>query len=201
MRLGRIEISGSALVVAAALFYFDRDGIMPWLMLACLLHECGHWWTIRALGGKVQSGRLSCIGAELKLSPAYPLTPGKATLAALAGPVVNLLLAVGSGFLARRGLGVRLYLFAGLNLGLAGFNLLPAGQLDGGRALAGFLRWIGREALAEKVAWGGSLVVTALLFLAGALLLGQSEGRNFTILLAGFWMLGTSFGQGWKERI
>lgn len=201
MRLGCIEISGGALVVAAALFYLDRNGVMPWLLIACALHEFGHWWAIRALGGKIQSGRLSCIGAELKMSPACPLSPGKLVLAALAGPISNLLLAIGSEFLARRGLGVRLYLFAGLNLGLAGFNLLPAGQLDGGRALAGFLCWMGREDLAERVTWICSFAVITLLFLVGSLLLEQSEGRNFTVLFAGLWLLGVSWRKRQKEKI
>ena len=200
MKLGRLEISGGALAVAALLFYFDRNGVMPWLLLACALHECGHWWAIRRLGGKVQCGRLSCIGAELRISSAHPLSPEKAVLAALAGPAVNLLLAVGSGFLARRGSGARLYLFAGLNLGLAGFNLLPAGQLDGGHALREFLRWRGLEELAERVIWGASLVVTVLLFLSGALLFRQSEGRNFTLFLAGFWMLMKSIRNSWEEK-
>ena len=200
MRLWRLEISGGALVVAAILFYMDRDGVMPWLLLACALHECGHWWAIRTLGGRVQSGRISCIGAELKLSSAHPLSPERMVLAALAGPAMNLLLATGSWYLARHGLGVRLYLFAGLNLGLAGFNLLPAGQLDGGRALVAFLRWTGREELAEKAVRFSSLLASLLLFFAGALLLEQSEGRNFTVFLVGLWMLGTLFRRSREEK-
>lgn len=201
MRLGRLEISGSALAVGASLFYFDQDGVMGWLLLASALHELGHWCAIRALGGKVQRMRLSCVGAELRLSPRGLLSPGKLTLAALAGPATNLLLAAASNFLAAGGLGAKLYLFSGINLGLALFNLLPAERLDGGRALAGFLCWRGREDLAEKVVRGGSLAVTALLFLAGGLLIWQSRGRNFTVLLAGLWMLGTAFGEWQKEKI
>lgn len=201
MRLGRIEISCGAVAVAAILFYCDRDGVAPWLLLACTLHELGHWWAIRALGGKVRSGRLSCVGAELHLSPATPLSPQKLTLAALAGPAMNLLLAGGSAFLARRGLGVRLYLFAGLNLGLAGFNLLPAGRLDGGRALTGVLCWMGKEELAERVTQVGSFTMVVLLFAVGGMLFWQSGGRNFTVILAAFWMLGTLLGKSEEEKI
>lgn len=191
MRLGRIEISGSALLVAAVLFYLDREGAIFWLLLACMLHELGHWWAIYALGGKVQSIRLSCAGAELRLSHVCPLSPVRLSLAALAGPAVNLLLALGSSFLAHHGAGSRLYLFAGINLGLACFNLLPAGRLDGGRALSGFLGGVGREDLAEKATHWGSLGVAVLFFLVGIVLCWESEGRNFTLILAGFWVLGT----------
>lgn len=193
MRVGCIEISGSALLVAAVLFYLDRDGVIFWLLLACMLHELGHWWAIYLLGGKVQGARLSCVGAELRLSPAHPFSPVRFALAALAGPTVNLLLAAGSSFLARCGVGSRLYLFAGINLGLACFNLLPAGRLDGGRVLTGLLGGMGREDLAEKVVWWCSVLVTFLFFFAGGVLLWESGGRNFTLLLAGLWMLRTAW--------
>ena len=189
------------MAVAAILFYCDRDGVAPWLLLACVLHELGHWWAIRAMGGKIKSGRISCIGAELKMSSAYPLSPGKLVLAALAGPGMNLLLAGGSIFLARRGVGVKLYLFAGLNLGLAGFNLLPAGRLDGGRALTGILCWMGREELVERVSQASSFTVATLLFVVGGMLFWQSGGRNFTVILAAFWMLGTLLGKSREEKI
>lgn len=202
MRFGRLEISSGALVVAALLFYLDRNGVTIWLALACTMHELGHWWAIWAQGGKVQCMRLSCVGAELRLSPASPLSPGGLVLAALAGPVVNLLLAGGSYLLARRGFGVKLYLFSGVNFGLACFNLLPAGWLDGGRALTGFLRWRRWDTeLADRAVRIGSLMVTLLLFAVGGMLFLQSGGESFTLLLAGIWLLGSTFWESRKEKI
>lgn len=191
MRLGRLEISGGALIVLAVLFYFDKNGILPWLLLACFLHELGHWIAIYALGGKIKGMRLSCGGAEICLSSASPLAPWKLTLVALAGPAVNLLLALLSYCLARRGFGIGLYLFFGINVGLACFNLLPSERLDGGRALNGFFCWVGRENLAEKAVKTGSKMVVMLLFLTGGILFFQSQGQNFSVLLAGAWLLGT----------
>lgn len=186
MRAGRLEISGGALAVLALLYYLDDNGITLWVLLACLLHEAGHWWAIRALGGKVVWLRLSCAGAELRLSAAHPLSEWGMVGAALAGPGANLAAAWLSMRMSRRGAG--LYFFAGINLGLACFNLLPAGRLDGGRAL---------KALLDRLGWGDSggkavalctYVVTGALLAAGALLLWQSGGRNFTLLIAGLWM-------------
>lgn len=188
MRWGRLQIDGGALVGLALLYYLDRGGTALWTLLFCALHELGHWWAIHALGGRVVCLRLSWAGAEMKLSAARPLPPERLALAALAGPGANLLLAWGSITLARHGLGGRLYLFAGLNLGLALFNLLPALWLDGGRALAGVLSWRGREELGERIGILGSEAAAALLLGAGLVLLWRSGGRNFTLLIAGLWM-------------
>lgn len=188
MRAGRLEISGGALLGLALLYYLDREGIVGWALLGGLLHELGHWGAIRALGGRVVRLRLSCAGAELRLSSARPLPPWGLALAALAGPAVNLLLAWGSALLARHGAGERLYFFAGLNLGLALFNLLPAAWLDGGRALSCLLTQLGSQELGEWVTTLCSDVVAALLLGVGLLLLWESGGRNFTLLIAGLWM-------------
>ena len=53
---------------------------------ACTFHELAHWSVIRALGGRVVLLRLSCAGAEMRLSAAHPLSPGGMLLAAVAGP-------------------------------------------------------------------------------------------------------------------
>lgn len=186
MRLGRLEISGGAMAALAFLYYLDDRGVTLWVLLGCLLHELGHWTAIRLLGGRVVRMRVSCAGAELRLSAARPLPPWALLLAALAGPGANLLAAWVSVGLSRRGAG--LYFFAGLNLGLACFNLLPAGWLDGGKALEALLAQMGREETGRRLTELGSDVTAGLLLAAGVVLLWQSGGRNFTLLIAGLWM-------------
>lgn len=198
MTLGRVKIGAGALVALALLFYLDRSGVTAMVLAACFLHELGHWGAIHALGGQVAALRLTWAGAELRLSSAHRLTPGRMALAALAGPAVNLLLALGGVFLARQGAGGRFYLFAGLNLGLGCFNLLPAGWLDGGRILEALLAAAGREDLGRRVTSLCSALVAALLLLAGGFLLWESDGRNFTVLAAGIWMAAAARSE-WRE--
>ena len=50
LRWRRVEISGGALLMLAALYYLDGQGVLPLALLACALHEAGHWLAIRALG-------------------------------------------------------------------------------------------------------------------------------------------------------
>lgn len=126
MRLGRIEATGGFFLLAAWLNYLDRQHLVPLAAAACLLHELGHYAAIRLLGGDIKLIRLTAVGAEMVLSG--PLDYWREGAAALSGPLVNLLLA---SFFCRVEGGA---LFAGLNLALGCFNLLPVGRLDGGRA-------------------------------------------------------------------
>lgn len=187
MRLGRLEISGGAVALLALLYYLDTGDTMLWVLLGCALHELGHCWAVRAFGGRVVLLRLSGAGAELRLSSARPLSAWGMLWAALAGPGVNLVVAWLSALLARR-TGGRLYFFAGINLGLACFNLLPAGWLDGGRALESILALLGRKETGQRLTRICGVGVGGALLAAGMALLWQSGGRNFTLLVAGLWM-------------
>lgn len=187
MTFGRVEINSGALLVGALLFYLDRSGVFGAAVLAMFLHELGHWWAIRILGGRVAAIRLTWAGAEMRLSAARPLPPGKLLLCCLAGPAVNLLLWVACVLLARRGVGERLYLFAGINLGLALFNLLPVRWLDGGRALESLLTALGRSEWGRRFTAWSAAVLALFLILGGLYLLWESGGRSFTALLAGIW--------------
>ncbi len=122
-------MTGGFLLVMAWLNYTDTQGILPLAVCAAAAHELGHWAAIVLSGGQVRRLRLCAIGAELVLE--CSLSYGREFFCALAGPAVNVLLAV----CACRGTGERMLLFAGLNFALALFNLLPLAPLDGGRAL------------------------------------------------------------------
>ncbi len=199
MTLGRVEIDGGALIVGALLFYLDKSGVFGGAVLAMLLHELGHWWAIHALGGRVAAVRLTWAGAEMRLSAARPLPPGKLLLCCLAGPAVNLLLWAACVLLARHGAGERLYLFAGIDLGLALFNLLPVRWLDGGRALESLLTALGRPMWGRRFTAWSAAALSVFLLLGGLYLLWGSGGRNFTALLAGIWVAALTL-QGEKAK-
>lgn len=177
-----MEISSGFLLLAAFLYYMDTDGLVLWAALACVCHEVGHYIAIRLYGGRVAVLRLSCIGAEMKLALGGPRGRMARVVMALAGPCTNLLLALLCAWLGRK-LGEGAYLFAGLNLGLACFNLLPIATLDGGRALGVFLeRWHWGTGLAGAVSAGISLGLA----MAGGWLMLQTA--NPTLLLTGTWL-------------
>lgn len=161
LRWKRVEVSSGALLLWTTLYYFDDQGLLPLCLLACMFHELGHYLAILALGGQVTLLRITCVGAEMRLSSRRKLGWLEQILAALAGPLVNL----ATGFAAVRLLGPAGWCFGGINFALAAFNLLPAGCLDGGRAV-GFLLLplLGRE--------GADCI---LRILAGALAAGHTS--------------------------
>jgi Zn-dependent protease/CBS domain-containing protein len=121
------------------------------LLFACVLaHEFGHILTARAFGVSTPDVTLLPIGGVARLER-IPEEPMQEFLIAIAGPLVNVVIAIalvvllgadlGSGNLAavestQHGLADKL---ASVNLFLALFNLIPAFPMDGGRVLRALL--------------------------------------------------------------
>lgn len=167
------------LLLAAGLIYLDGAGFVVLSLLACVLHEIGHCSAAILFGNRVRALRVTAIGAEMELEAYAPLSYWKETLVALAGPGVNLLLALLAAC-------ANLYLFAGLNLCFGVLNLLPIHPLDGGKILVSLLscRWpLG----AEKVVHAFSVVFSgALLGLGWAAWKGWG---NISLLCTAAWIM------------
>lgn len=190
IRLGRVEATGGFLLLAAWLNYWDRSFLVPMAIAACAAHELGHYLVIRLLGGNIKYVRLTAVGAEMVLN--RPLGYWQEGLSALAGPGINLLLALT--FCCWE----RTFVFAGLNLALALFNLIPVGRLDGGRALSCTLALLAGPDLAEQA--GGCL---DRLCVAGLLAAGVLTGiqGNPTLLFVALWLLAALVRQNnWNKK-
>ena len=119
----RIETDAGFWLVLAMMVLLFPLRFLTGVLVAAMIHECGHLLAIRLTGGRVLSVRLHGGGARIETAP---MTPGQEALCALAGP----------GFGALTILAWRVF----PELALAGlfqtaFNLLPVYPLDGGRAL------------------------------------------------------------------
>lgn len=179
MRLGRVEVTGGFLLLLAWLNYMDRAFLVPKALVACVAHELGHVFLLRLMGEDIRSIRFTAVGAELVLP--HPLGYWQEGLSALAGPGVNLILAlVFCNY-------TDTLTFSGLNLALALFNLLPVGRLDGGRAVHCTLALLAGPGLASSAACWLDCLCTAGLLVAG-LFLALFWG-NITLLLVAFWLL------------
>lgn len=101
---------------------------------AALCHELGHLVALRLFGVHVEGISFTAFGAEIQADTRY--TPyWQEIICVLAGPAVNLILAV---FLSR---GAGAYLLAGANLLQGIFNLLPLPGQDGSRTLHLAFSW------------------------------------------------------------
>lgn len=179
MRLGNIEVTGGFLLLLAWLNYLDQNFFIPMALLSCAAHELGHIAVLHMLGREIKVIRLTAIGAELVVSQSTGYW--QEGISALAGPGINLFLALLCCSFTK-GL-----TFAGLNLALALFNLLPIGRLDGGRALHCTLALLAGPRLADWVRDWLDCLCTAGMLAMGFLL--ALFGGNITLLLVAFWFL------------
>lgn len=155
-----------------------------------LLHELGHSLVARKLGVPVSGIELSFFGGAAKMVD-LPRTANHEIAIAAAGPAVSVALAglgFGLGALAHSPL---LALIGWINVIIAGFNLIPALPMDGGRILRALLTrrmsYVAATDAAVKVAR-----VAAIAFGVWGLSIGSIQ---LLVLAPLVWMMGT------RERV
>lgn len=167
------------------------------LFFCVVLHEFGHILTARRFGSQTLDVVLLPIGGVARMK-SMPQKPGQELLVALAGPAVNLAIAVvllgllGPDRILRDlsqpGADFNLVSqLAAANLFLALFNLLPAFPMDGGRALRAMLTYRMGRAGATRLA---ARVGHALAFGFG--IYGFMIGNPILMLIALFVYFGAS---------
>ncbi len=154
------------------------DGLAFMLLLfACVLaHEFGHIFTARAFGVPTPDVTLLPIGGVARLAR-IPDKPSEELLVAIAGPLVNVAIAIMLIAFAGATLSVQhlaamestkvslIDRLAEVNLALAVFNMIPAFPMDGGRVLRALLAtWMGHLRATEIAASIGQLVAFGLGF-------------------------------------
>jgi Zn-dependent protease len=193
-RLGRIfgfpvEINASLLLLLGFAF-FVYGGIAGVIAMAALfgsvlLHELGHALVARRYGVHVSGIELSFFGGAAKMIE-MPRSANHEIAIAAAGPAVSLMLA-GAGL----GLGMALHSpviasFGWINLVLAGFNLIPALPMDGGRILRALLTRRMDFVRATDVA-----VQVSRVAVVAFVILGLSGAYQLLILAPLLWIMGT----------
>ena len=175
----KIVVSPWTVLLLAVFVAVSSPLLLAALLTAALSHELGHYFVLRAFGAGIDTVYVSAFGAELRLSDRPPLSYGREILAVAAGPATNLFFsAVLSWCGTQRPI---LYVFAGAQLVLAIFNLLPVRPLDGGTRVWLFRAWRIDPFAADRGArWIGG-TVTALLLLFSLWLLVES-GNPFLLL-------------------
>jgi Zn-dependent protease/CBS domain-containing protein len=166
------------------------------LFSSILLHELAHSVVGQRLGMRIRGITLFALGGASELSE-EPATARAEFLMAIAGPVASVILAVvvyllGWAITAVAGPGplvAVLGYIVGMNLILAGFNMIPAFPLDGGRVLrAALWAWRGDVAWATRVAtMAGGGVGLGLIFLGIVnALTGDAVGGMWLVLIGLF---------------
>jgi Zn-dependent protease len=178
-------------------------GIFEYLSLFAivLLHEFGHSFACRQVGGKADQIMLWPLGGAAFVSP--PQRPGAYLWSIAAGPLVNVILfpiltlvrSAAASALSEGG-NPDIYLFISglwyMNLLLLAFNILPFYPLDGGQIVRGLLwYWLGRTR---------SLRVASVLGMIGAIGLGilAFYARSWWIGILAFFIFSQA-QMGWRQ--
>lgn len=194
-RIGRllgfpIEINLSFLILLGIVFvaYGGLVGLMIVGLAfgSVLLHELGHAVVARKLRVNVSGIELSFLGGAAKMTN-LPANANTELLIASAGPAVSLVLGgLGLGLGALLGSEI-VSLIGWINFVIAGFNLIPALPMDGGRIL--------RAALSKRMSFVRATdlsVTVARVVSVGFVLWGLSSGAYQLLVLAPFlWLMGT----------
>lgn len=179
-------------------------------LLGLLAHEVAHAIVARRNGLSVESITLWVFGGVARLG-GEARTPGAELRIAGVGPLVSLLIGVGFGAVATvlaaagsTGLVVGTFSWlAGINIGLAVFNALPAAPLDGGRLLrAALWRWRGDRTWAAITAAQAGRILGMLLIFFGLwqFLVGATFGALWLALI-GWFLLGAATAEGQQARL
>lgn len=154
-----------------------------------LLHELGHALVARRLGVHVSGIELSFFGGAAKMVQ-MPRSADHEIAIAAAGPAVSLMLGgagLGLGLLLPGSLfGWLFWVIGSINLVLAGFNLIPALPMDGGRILRALLTRKMDFVRATDVS-----VQVARVVAVGFGILGLLGAYQLLVLAPLLWMMGT----------
>jgi Zn-dependent protease len=159
---------------------------MAALFFSVVLHELGHALAARVFGVSTAHITLYPFGGIAALR-SEPKRPSAEFWIAIAGPLVNGLL-FGLGALAWLATGwIGFGIFAGLNLIMGVFNLIPAFPMDGGRVL--------RAALVPVLGWWRAsrlAINVGRVFAIGFLAVGLFTVSFNLMLVGGFLLFATS---------
>jgi Zn-dependent protease len=172
--------------------------LVPLVFLCVVLHEFGHALTARQFGIGTQDITLYPIGGVARLKRMSD-KPHEELIIAVAGPAVNVVIAIVLGFIAvpllvlqtdwllHSAVGTVLWFLLLSNVLLVLFNLLPAFPMDGGRVLRAVLAMFLDHFQATKIAVGLGVVMAALMAAVGFGLLNPwLPGNLMLVVLAAF---------------
>ena len=156
----------------------ESAGFMALVFATVVLHELGHATVARRFGFETTRILLLPIGGLATLTR-MPTRPLEELLVAIAGPLVNVVLAIAIGallFLSDPSVGLTgatsasgpfLIRLLWVNLGLAVLHLLPAFPMDGGRVLRALLSVFLERSRATRIAVAVGRAVALVLGIVG----------------------------------
>ena len=171
----RLRISPGVPLLLAAFVWLASPLLLGAILSAAVCHELGHWLVLRRVGGRIQRLHITVFGAEMQVDDRRISYGGELPNALIQSHVFFSLIMSPPISLPNS-------LFAGAQLVLGAFNLLPALPLDGGRILWLALAWLTEPYTAQRVLSVVSLAVSLALLLGGGWFIWRQGGSPFLLV-------------------
>lgn len=179
LTLGRVTVSPGFWGLLFFSLCIGAGEVLPLVGMAALCHEMGHLAALRLFGADVEGITFTCFGVEIQADTRC-LSYGKDILCTLAGPAVNILMALIFARVSED------YLLSGANLLQGIFNLVPVSGLDGSRTLHLFLSWMLDPCRADRICRRVEFCFAGLIFIASIyLVLRHHVGLCFLLAAIG----------------
>ncbi|OEH84240.1 hypothetical protein BHU72_12615 [Desulfuribacillus stibiiarsenatis] len=155
-----------------------------------VIHELGHVFVAKSFGWRVTEIEFLPFGGVAKVDWSFKGWPKEEKLVAIAGPINNLIMIAICLGLYQAGIVERelTLFFVKANLLIAGFNLLPALPLDGGRIFRAMLSQEHGWLEGTKIAYRYSFGIGGMLIAIGVIML-MFGYLNITFLVLGTFLL------------
>ena len=165
--------------------------VMRVMIVVLAAHEIGHALAAKALGLNVSALELTPVGGVAKIEGLHEVEPWRDIVVSAAGPLTNLLIAMGAAFGAHPlgwWPGQYVQSLIRCNIALMMMNLIPVLPLDGGRILRGILsKWMPRSKATRALAYAG-MAFGGVTMAAGLALLIKGH-VNLTLVMTGSYLI------------
>jgi stage IV sporulation protein FB len=193
MRIGvlfgiNIYINKILIIIIAIAIILGEGPRLAIVFIVVFVHEMTHVIVARALHFRVREIELLPFGGAARIESFFELNPRDEIYIAIAGPLSNIILVLGCTVFKSLGLTfINNYdFFVQANLMLAGFNLLPAFPLDGGRILRAVIsREMGIKK-ATRITTLGGFLLALFLIMTGAYAIYYGIFNPTLFIAAGF---------------
>lgn len=172
LKIGGVKIYVSFTFISLILFVLItcESTNLPSALICSLLHELGHFSALFLSKEKNFSMRISFFGGEICRNESYKTNYLFEFFVHIAGPAVNLLLALIFYLCNNKNL-------LEINIAIAVFNLLPIDNLDGGKALYSLICLKKSHSFAKKLVFTISLLICVPLILISLMSVSKNNGN------------------------